>query len=199
MKKIFTLVAISILLFFTACSDSKETKEVKETKSGPKTFLLKDINSGAQYTLKKTDSGFVVVGNEHKVIMFDMYATYCAPCQKEAQHLTELQVKYADKFLIIALNTFEEVTNQYVNDEFRFKYGGYYFISNSKENEEIISLILKDISYKRTIQIPFKVVLKDGKYQTLTDIYKANPDNKYYIGEIETKTIEKDLKEIFKK
>ncbi len=199
MKKILTLFAASILLFFTACSDSKETKQSKEIKSGPKTFLLKDINSGAQYTLKKTDSGFVVVGHEHKVIMFDMYATYCAPCQKEAQHLTELQIKYADKFLIIALNTFEEVTDQYVNDEFRFKYGGYYFITNSKQNEEIISLILKDIGYKRTIQIPFKVVLKDGKYQTLTDIYKANPDNKYYIGEIETKTIEKDLQEIFKK
>ncbi len=199
MKKILTLLVASVLLFFTACSDSKDAKEVKETKSGPKTFLLKDINSGAQYNLKKTDDGFVVVGHEHKVVMFDMYATYCAPCQKEAQHLTELQVKYADKFLIIALNTFEEVTNQYVNDEFRFKYGGYYFITNSKQNEEIISLILKDIGYKRTIQIPFKVVLKDGKYQTLTDIYKADPDNKYYIGEIETKTIEKDLKEIFKK
>jgi thiol-disulfide isomerase/thioredoxin len=199
MKNFITLLGICTILLFTACSSEPKQEAKKEVKSAPESFLLKDINSGAEYTLVRQKDGFVVKGHEHKVIMFDMYATYCGPCQKEAQHLTSLQVKHADKFLIIALNTFEEVTNQYINDEFRFKYGGYYFITNSKDNEEIIALILKDIGYKRTIQIPFKVVLKDGKYQTLTDIYKADPDNKYYIGEIETKTIEKDLDGIFKK
>lgn len=198
MKKIFALLGICTILLFTGCS-SEPKKEAAIKVPEQKSYLLKDISSGAQYTLNRVDGGFVVKGHEHKVVMFDMYATYCPPCQKEAQHLTDLQVKHSDKFLIIALNTFEEVTNEYVNDNFRFKYGGYYFISNSKDNEEIIAAILKDIDYKRTIQIPFKVVLKDGKYQTLTDIIRSKPDNKFYIGAIETKTIEKDLEKIWKR
>ncbi len=199
MKKFFTLISLISILIFTGCSKTPE-KEEKVTVKETETIKVKDINSGAEYTLKRENGGFVVKGHEDKAIMFDMYATYCPPCQKEAPHLTELQVKHAEKFLIIALNTFEEVTDSYINDNFRFKYGAYYFITNSKDNQKIIDTILKDIDYKRVIQIPFKVVIKDGKYQTLTDIYNArNTDNKYYIGAIESKVIEKDLEGILGK
>ncbi len=196
MRYLFILFTIFSLLIFSGCSEPK--KEVK-VESLADSYTIKDINTGAEYKLKKVDDGFVVEGHEKKVIMFDMYATYCPPCRKEAPHLTDLQVKYADKFLIIALNTFEEVTDEYVNDNFRFKYGAYYFISNSKDNEAIISTLLKGIDYKKTIQIPFKVVLKDGKYQNLTDIYEGKADNKFYIGAIKTEVIEKDLKKIWDK
>ncbi len=190
MKKLYLIISILALFILSGC-DSKEStsKESRDQDS----FKVKDISSGAEYTLKRKNDGFVVEGHESKVIMFDIYATYCPPCQKEAPHLTDLQVKYADKFLIIALNTFEEVTDSYVDQNFRFKYGAYYFITNSNDNQKIIDILLKGIDYKRTIQIPFKVVSKDGIYQNLTDIYKANPDNKYYIGAIESKIIEKDL------
>jgi len=199
MKKLFTLISLVSILIFTGCSKTPE-KEEKITVKESEVIKIKDINSGAEYTLKRKNGGFVVEGHEDKALMFDMYATYCPPCRKEAPHLTELQVKYAEKFLIIALNTFEEVTDTYINDNFRFKYGAYYFITNSKDNQKIIDTILKDIDYKRMIQIPFKVVSKDGKYQTLTDIYNArNVDNKYYIGAIESKVIEKDLKGILEK
>ena len=204
MQKVFILwFMILFSLVVSGCSDKSDTKEeIKTTKqvnvikTGTK-ITLHDISSGAQYTLKRLENGFVVEGHEDKVIMFDFYATYCPPCKKEAPHLTDLQVKYSDKLLIIALNTFEEVDDKFVDTKFRYKYSAYYFISNSKENERIIQSALKDIKYDRVMQIPFKVVLKNGVYQKLTDIYDGNPNNMFYIGAVETSVIEKDLKKIW--
>ncbi len=177
--------------------DLDKKKEIEPIKTGTE-IVLQDISSGAKYTLKRVENGFIVKGHEKKVIMFDFYATYCPPCKKEAPHLTDLQMKYSDKLLIIALNTFEEVDDKFIDTKFRYRYSAYYFISNSKDNERIIQTVLKDINYDRVMQIPFKVVLKNGVYQKLTDIYDNDPNNMYYIGAVETSVIEKDLKEIFK-
>ena len=202
MKFIYTLILIFSVLIFSGCSDEVEEKVLptkEHTTQEQSSYTIEDISSGAKYTLKRVDGAFVVEGHEDKVVMFDMYATYCPPCQKEAPHLTDLQVKYAEDFLIIALNTFEDVPNQYIDDKFRFSYGAYYFISNSKHNKIIIETLLKDIRYKPAMQMPFKVVLKDGKYQKLTDIYDGNPNNNFYLGAVDSNVIEKDLKKILSK
>ncbi len=190
--------ALSVLVFSGCSSEPKEnTSATKEhTTKEQSSYTVEDISSGAKYTLKRVDGGFVVEGHEDKVVMFDMYATYCPPCQKEAPHLTDLQVKYSEDFIIIALNTFEEVPDTYVDDKFRFTYGAYYFITNSKHNKIIIDTVLKDIAYDTAMQIPFKVMLKDGKYQNITDIYEGNLNNKFYLGAVDSKVIERDLKKI---
>lgn len=201
MKFVYTLFAIFTILVFTGCNDKpeEETSFVKEhTTVEQSSYTIEDVSTGGKYKLKRENGGFVVEGHEDKVVMLDMYATYCPPCQKEAPHLTDLQVKYADKLLIIALNTFEDANDMYIDEEFRYTYGAFYFISNSKHNNIIISTVLKDIQYKPSMQIPFKVVLKDGKYQKLTDIYGNNPDNNFYLGAVKSSVIEKDLKKIFK-
>jgi thiol-disulfide isomerase/thioredoxin len=191
---------IFTILLFAGCNDEPKEEEVllikEHTTVEQSSYTIEDISSGAKYILKRENGGFVVEGHEDKVIMFDMYATYCPPCQKEAPHLTSLQVKYSDKFLIIALNTFEDVDDLYIDDKFRFTYGAYYFISNSKHNKIIISTLLKDIGYKTAMQIPFKVVLKNAKYQKLTDIYDGDPNNNFYLGAVNSTIIEKDLKKI---
>jgi thiol-disulfide isomerase/thioredoxin len=201
MKFIYTLFAIFTILVFTGCNDKpkEETPPVKEyTTVEQSSYTIEDISTGVKYILKRQNGGFVVQGHEDKVVMFDMYATYCPPCRKEAPHLTNLQTKYSDKLLIIGLNTFEDVSDMYIDDGFRFTYGAFYFISNSKHNNIIISTILKDIQYKPSMQIPFKVVLKNAKYQKLTDIYGNNPNNNFYLGAVSSSVIEKDLKKIFK-
>ncbi|MCW8894876.1 MAG: thioredoxin domain-containing protein [Sulfurimonas sp.] len=201
MKFIYTLFALFTILVFTGCNDKPEqenTPPVKEhTTVAQSSYTIEDISSGEKFVLKRENGGFVVEGHEDKVIMFDMYATYCPPCRKEAPHLTDLQVKYLDKLLIIALNTFEDVSDTYIDDKFRYSYGAFYFISNSKHNNIIIDTILKDIKYEPSMQIPFKVILKDTKYQKLTDIYGNNPNNNFYLGAISSSVIEKDLKKIF--
>lgn len=200
MKFIYILLTVFTIFIFTGCSEEKEeiTNEKEHTTVEQSSYTIEDVSTGVRYILKRQDGGFVVEGHEDKAIMFDMYATYCPPCQKEAPHLTDLQSKYSDKLIIIALNTFEDVSDSYIDDQFRFTYGAFYFISNSKHNNIIIDTVLKDINYKPSMQIPFKVIIKDGKYQKLTDSYGNNPNNNFYLGAIKSSVIEKDLIKIFK-
>ncbi|WP_294966288.1 thioredoxin domain-containing protein [Sulfurimonas sp.] len=201
MKFIYTLFVLFTILIFTGCNDKPKEENIPPVKEyttvEQSSYTIEDISTKAKYILKRQNGGFVVQGHEDKVVMFDMYATYCPPCRKEAPRLTDLQVKYSDKLLIIALNTFEDVSDSYIDDKFRFTYGAFYFIGNSKHNNIIISTILKDIQYEPSMQIPFKVVLKNAKYQKLTDIYGDNPNNNFYLGGVSTTVIEKDLKKIF--
>lgn len=199
MRFFYTLFTIFTVLVFTGCSkeDKEEIAPAKEyTTVEQSSYTIKDISSGAEFTLKRENGAFVVEGHEEKIVMFDMYGTFCPPCRKEAPHLTNLQIKYLDKLIIIALNIFEDVDDSYIDNKFRYGYGAYYFISNSKHNRIIVDTILKDIDYKIPMQLPFKVVLKDAKYQKLTDIYNSNPDNNFYLGAVSTQVIEKDLKKI---
>ena len=82
-------------------------------------------------------------------------------------------------------------------ENFSKKYNAYYFISNSKENSKIIDQALNDISYNRALSIPFKVVLKDGKCQNLSDnLGGTTTQNKFYLGEVSTNTISQDIDKI---
>lgn len=99
---------------------------------------------------------------------------------------------------MIGLNYLESVSDEYVMENFVSKYNAYYFIVNSPDNDKIINTIVEDINYRQAVQVPYKVVLKNGKYQNVTDIYEGRKDNKYYIGEIDTDIIQKDIDRIKK-
>ena len=200
MKFIYILLTVFSIFAFTGCKDDEEVAPLKEsTTIAQSSYTIEDVSTGVKYVLKRQGNGFIVEGHEDKVVMFDMYATYCPPCRKEAPHLTDLQSKYSDNLIIIALNTFEDVSDLYIDEEFRFSYGAFYFISNSKHNNIIINTVLEDINYKPSMQIPFKVMMKNGKYQKLTDTYGNNPNNNFYLGAVKSHVIEKDLLTIMKK
>ncbi|AJC84980.1 TlpA family protein disulfide reductase [Campylobacter peloridis] len=159
-------------------------------------ILLKSVNGGEK-TLVRTQNGFVIKGEEDKILMFDFFGTFCTPCQEEAPHLTSLWQKNAKNFIIIGLSHFENVSDQAVKD-FAIKYGAYYFLSNSKENDRIIAQALKDINYQNMEQLPFKVVLKNGSYQDLTDFWNKDSKKyvKYYLGKVSTQTMQDDITRI---
>ena len=54
---------------------------------------------------------------------------------------------------------------------------------------------MRDIEYKNALEIPFKVVLKDGVYQMLSDNLGERGGKKalYYLGEVSTDIIAKDI------
>ena len=201
--KNFKFVALFLvaLLALSGCnSDEDSTQNTTTTqsnlayKTGDEIALKSIIGSSA--TLIRTDDGFRLKDSD-KILMFDIFGTYCAPCQKEAPHLMDFQLKNADKFMLIGLIHFEDVSDEYILENFSKKYNAYYFITNSKENSKIIDQILNDISYNRALSIPFKVVLKNGKYQTLSDnLGNGAIGNKFYLGEVSTNTISQDIDKI---
>ncbi len=71
-----------------------------------------------------------------------------------------------------------------------------YFIVNSPDNSKMVNTIAEDIGYKQAVQVPFKVILKNGKYQFVTDTFGERTDKKFYIGEVSTDIIKKDIQKI---
>ena len=62
----------------------------------------------------------------------------------------------------------------------------------------IIAQILKDIDYQSMEQLPFKVVMKNGIYQNLSNYWDSNTSTNFYLGKIPTDFIQDDLDKIYK-
>lgn len=193
MKKLISLVLIVTSLLWVGCgSESSSAPTLKESyKEGDK-IELKSV-AGAKLTLLRKNGAFVMEDDESKIILIDIFGTFCAPCQEEAPSLMDFQLQNSDNVMLIGLNFFEEVSDEYVVENFAAKYNAYYFITNSPKNKKLVETIVQDIKYKETLQVPFKVVLKEGKYQNVTDIYGKNPDNKFYIGKVNLDIIQQDI------
>ncbi|MSN96674.1 TlpA family protein disulfide reductase [Campylobacter sp. FMV-PI01] len=197
MKKL--LLALFLALFLVGCSDDA-TKDVnqnanQEFKEGDK-ITLKSV-TGNDLTIVRTQKGFKIE-NSDKILMIDIFGTFCVPCQTEAPHLMDFQLKNKDDFTIVGLIEYEEVANDYIIDNFVKKYNAYYFIANSKDNpnKAIINQILKDLNYQHALSLPFKVIYnKDGILEKLTNFSKPKGEY-FYLGTVKTSTLEEDFNRI---
>lgn len=193
--KFLFLSALLILGVFSGCSEEKVVNDFdfKEFEEGEQITLQSVMDK--QLVLVRQNGGFVILNDEKKVLMVDIFGTFCAPCKEEAPHLTQLWRKNADKFTLIGLTHFESVSDDEVRN-FANNYGAFYFISNQKQNERLVKQILKDIKYQNMEQLPFKVVLKNGVYQSVQDFWNKGEKVKFYLGKVPTSLMEEDLKGI---
>ena len=200
MKRLIGSMMLASTLFFVGCGSepTSTVSSVKETyKEGDK-VELKSV-AGAKLTLLRKNGGFVIEDDESKIVLLDIFGTFCVPCQEEAPSLMDFQLQNSNEVMLIGLNFFEEVSDEYVVENFAAKYNAYYFITNSPKNKKIVETVIQDIAYKGTLQVPLKVVLKEGKYQKVTDIYSGNPENKFYIGKVSLDVIQKDIDKLTEK
>jgi thiol-disulfide isomerase/thioredoxin len=196
---IITVAAVALLLSGCFGEEAKDgpAQRLAPYEVGEK-IVLGGVNGGSK-TLVRTENGFVVEGEEEKVLMIDIFGTFCQPCREEAPHLTDMQIRRNDEFVIVALTHLEDVTDNYVRENFSGKYNAYYFIANSPHNARIAQAVTDDIDYKQVLQVPFKVMLKNGKYQHITDVWENKRGNQYYIGKIDATVIEEDLNTILER
>ena len=192
------LAALVCAIFLAGCGEDETAKapvKIEGYKTGEE-IALKSV-FGKDLTLKRVDGGFVIKGDEDKILMFDIFGTFCPPCQKEAPDLTKFQIDHLNDFTIVALTHFENVTNEYVVENFAQKYNAFYFISNdAKINDRLATQILEDIKYERLESVPIKMVLKGGVYQELTDVDSGKFGVKYYLGGIRLDAMTKDFERI---
>ena len=200
MKKTIRAIfaALVCAIFLAGCGEDETAKapaKIEGYKTGEE-IALKSV-FGKDLTLKRVEGGFVIKGDEDKILMFDIFGTFCPPCQKEAPDLTKFQIDNLNDFTIVALTHFENVTNEYVVENFAQKYNAFYFISNdAKINDRLAAQILEDIKYERLESVPIKMVLKGGVYQELTDVDSGKPGVKYYLGGIHIDAMTKDYERI---
>ncbi|MCX2682422.1 TlpA family protein disulfide reductase [Campylobacter sp. MIT 21-1685] len=197
MKTRYIILFLFLGILLSGCSNENIQNDFlfKEYTQGEK-ILLHNINGGSK-TLIRTKNGFIVEGEEKKILMFDFFGTFCQPCKEEASTLTKLWKNNLSSLNIIGLTHFETVSDEEVK-KFADDYGSYYFLSNNEQNNRIIAQILKDIDYQNMEQLPFKVVLKQGEYQVLSDFWKTNTETKYYLGKVPISVMQEDLNRITK-
>lgn len=195
MKKIF--LVFCLILGFYGCNEknSNESINFEPYKVGDE-IHLKSI-AKADLTLVRTQNGFKIKDSD-KILMIDIFGTYCVPCQKEAPFLMNYQLAHNDDFFVLGLIYFDSASDEQIIENFAKKYNAYYFITNDTQNARIVEQITRDIAYKRALEIPFKVVLKDGLYQNLSDNLgeRGGAKAKYYLGEVNTEIIAQDIEEI---
>lgn len=199
MKKL--ILTAFLMLFLVGCN-SQEKQSVDSVVGTNKQHFkigdeitLKSV-TGNEETIVRTDKGFKLKDSD-KILMIDIFATFCDPCKSEAPHLMDFQLNNSDDFFMIGLIHFEDVTNNHILNNFIKPYNAYYFIANSdiNPNNKIVSQILTDINYQRALTIPFKVVYnKNGVTELVTnnENISATP-RKYYVGALKTKLLEDDI------
>ena len=202
MKKLLLVLLCAFALVFLGCdkneSESYSLGEYAPFKDGEE-ISLKSV-SGASVSLVRTAKGFVLKGSD-KIVMLDIFGTFCAPCKSEAPHLMDYQLNH-DDFMLIGLITFEQISDKDVIEKFIKPFNAYYFIANEGEkNERLISQVLADIDYDSALSLPFKVVLKGGKYELLSDNLgeRGGKEALYYLGAVSSELVAKDLEKIRKK
>lgn len=197
-KNILSMLLATIILIGCSKKNDEAKEDIKPYKVGD-IITLKGVEGGTR-KLKRVDDGFELIDNKDKILILDFFGTFCPPCKKEAPELTNFQIKYSDKVSLIGLTYFENVTDSYVVENFSDKYSAHYFISNGADtNIRLAMSVIKDINYPQSIQLPFKVVLKNGKYQILKDVWYNKPNTKFYIGAVGVNTIKQDIDKILKK
>ncbi|WP_321778621.1 TlpA disulfide reductase family protein [Sulfurimonas sp.] len=177
-KKItLTLILTSTLLFLGCSSD--DNKNANNMVSANE-YVLTALDK-KQYIVKKEGSGFLLKGAEGKVIIFDIFATWCPPCRGAATHLSSLQEKYKDDLIIIGISIEDKILDSKLQD-FREKYNATYTLVNSETNRRLADTIVNELKLGERYPIPIMALYKDGKYIN------------HFIGAIEEELIENDIK-----
>lgn len=176
LKKALLITTLSIMTLFQGCSDGSDANKVVASN----TYNLKDT-ANRPFTVVKEGNNFTLTGHEDKVVIFDIFATWCPPCRAEAPHLASLQKKFPDELVILGVTIENDKSNADL-EAFKNEYGADYTLVNSKDNETLSRAIASAIRVGQRFPIPLMVMYKDGKYVT------------HYVGAIPEEMIESDIK-----
>jgi thiol-disulfide isomerase/thioredoxin len=171
-----SLLAFSML--FQACSSNND-KDANALLATNETVLTSTNNK--QYVLEKENGGFKLSNSKAKILIIDIFATWCPPCQAEASHLTSLQKKYQKDVKIIGVSIEENIPNSKL-ETFKKEHSADYTLVNSSANRPLIDTIAQNLKLGNNFGIPLMVMYKDGKLF------------KYYQGATEEEFIESDIK-----
>lgn len=169
---------LTLTLFFQACSSDAENSANDMVATNE--YVLTAVD-GTQYIAKKEAGGFVLENAQGKVIIFDIFATWCPPCKAAASHLSALQAKYKDELVIVGITIEDNISNEKLL-EFRKMYDAQYVLVNSSENRRLVDAIAKSLEVGERFPIPLMAMYLDGKLIN------------HYVGAIEEEFVESDIK-----
>jgi len=176
-----TLIALNAL-FFISCSNDDANDMLSSNE-----YVLTTLNN-SQIVVKQEDNGFYIDKQKDKVVIFDIFATWCPPCKASATHLSSLQDKYKDDLIIIGVTIEKpelDKDGKIINDKlnnFKIKHDARYTIVNSSQNKNLNTAITTILEMGPRFPIPTMAMYKDGKYIN------------HYVGAVQEEFIESDIK-----
>ena len=189
------LYILFIAVFFIACGD--DDKAIKVSYKVGDSINLSSYD-GKTISLVREKNGFSLKNDKSKIIIFDFFGTFCPPCKEEAPYLSALQKELKDEVVIIALAYFEKKDNSKL-ELFAKMHKADYFITNDNNGDAIIDMILDDIGYQGVIQLPFKVMVKDGEYQVFQNQIGIKSESYFYLGKLNMVNFKKQLQQLLSK
>jgi thiol-disulfide isomerase/thioredoxin len=158
----FLIPLLTLAIAFQGCNKKESSEEALVSTAE---FTLMDTQ-GKSYTVEKRGTNFALDAGKDKVVLFDIFATWCPPCRAEAQHLGNLQKKYGDDLIIMGITIEDDKSNADL-EGFREKYrAGNYLISNKADNQGLSRAIASTIGVGQQFPIPLMVLYKNGEYVT---------------------------------
>ncbi len=179
-KKFTTSLLFTSILLFTGCGSEDQTQKANDMISTNENVLT-GLDKKQYIVKKENEGGFSLKGAEGKVVIFDIFATWCPPCRAAATHLSSLQEKYKDDLIIIGITIEDNMQDSKLKD-FAQKYNATYTLVNSAQNRPLADMIVNELKLGDRYPIPIMALYKDGKYIN------------HYIGSIEEELIESDIK-----
>ena len=185
LKKSILPLLFSLSILYTGCSDNKTQNSNENNKEAnsmiaSNEYILTSLDN-KQLVVSKESDGFKLNGAEGKVVIFDIFATWCPPCRAAASHLGSLQEKYKDDLVIIGVSIEDNIENKKLQ-EFKKQYKANYTLVNSTNNRTFANSIVNELKLGERFPIPIMALYKDGKYIN------------HYIGSIQEEFIESDIK-----
>jgi thiol-disulfide isomerase/thioredoxin len=176
-----TIITLLLILSFLLQACSKEDSSQANTIIINKNEFVLTALDNKQYVVKKEVDGYSLEGAKGKVVIFDIFATWCPPCRATAPHLTSLKRKFSKDLVIIGVTIEDDLPNQKLAD-FRHTYDANYILVNSLQNRRLVNSMAGFLKLGNNFPIPIMAIFKDGKLV------------KHYLGLVEEEFVESDIK-----
>ncbi len=177
LKKSIIISALGIALFFQACNKKENENAMVATSK----FELKDLHNDS-HSVERAGNNFNLDGSKGKVIIFDIFATWCPPCRAEASHLSSLQEKYNNDLIVAGISIQKDIKKEEL-EAFAKEYNAKYMLLLGKENQQVAQTIASTLQgVEADFPIPLMAMYKDGNLIN------------FYVGATPEEIIESDIK-----
>lgn len=179
-KKYILVISVISVILFQGCSGNEDKTSSANEMIAAKEYVLTGLDK-KQYIVKKDGKGFRLDGADGKIVIFDIFATWCPPCRAAASHLSSLQEKYKDDLIIIGITIEDKIADAKLQ-EFADTYGAKYILVNSDQNRRLVNELVLELELGERFPIPTMAMYKDAKLIN------------YYVGATEEEFIDSDIR-----